>query len=53
MANFDAERTIECRQIEARLEEIQTTIYSHRQPIGPLEHCVTGKGLGPPRTSST
>lgn len=49
MANFDAERTIECQQIERRLEEIQATIYSQRQPIGPLEHCVTGQGLGPER----
>ena len=49
MANFDAERTIEFRQIEARLEEIQATIYSQRQPIGPMEACVTGKGLGPER----
>jgi alpha-mannosidase len=49
MANFDAERTIEYRQIEARLEEIQATIYSHRRPIGSMQHCVTGQGLGPER----
>jgi len=49
MPNFDAERNIETQQIDARLKEIQATIYSHRQPIGPMEHCVTGQGLGPER----
>ncbi|MCF6284979.1 MAG: alpha-mannosidase, partial [Candidatus Hydrogenedentes bacterium] len=49
MAHFDAERTIECRQIEARLEEIKATFYSHRRPIGGLEYSVTGQGLGPER----
>jgi alpha-mannosidase len=49
MPNFDAERNIETQQIDARLKEIQATIYSHRRPIGPLEHCVTGQGLGPER----
>lgn len=49
MANFDAERRIETWQIEARLKEIEATIHSHRQPIGGLEYCVTGPGLGPER----
>jgi len=53
MANFDAERAIEFQQIERRLEEIQETIYSGRQPIGGLECCVTGKGLGPERVPQT
>jgi alpha-mannosidase len=49
MANFDAERVLEIQQIESRLREIQATIYSQRQPIGGLEACVTGMGLGPER----
>lgn len=49
MANFEAERQIETQQIDARLREIQATIYSQRQPIGALTYCVTGPGLGPER----
>ncbi|GMU92004.1 MAG: alpha-mannosidase [Candidatus Hydrogenedentota bacterium] len=53
MPHFDTERRIEAAQLLTRLAEIQQTIYSQRQPIGPLEYCVTGRGRGPeqmPRT---
>lgn len=49
MPNFDAERLIETQQIEARLREVYATVYSQRQPIGRIEYCVTGPGLGPER----
>jgi len=49
MANFEAERKHEAGQIRARLNEIRETIYSQRQPVGKLEACVTGPGLGPER----
>ncbi|MBM3290757.1 MAG: hypothetical protein FJY92_11455, partial [Candidatus Hydrogenedentes bacterium] len=49
MPFFDAERTIEAAQLRVRLREIFETVYSQRQPIGAIEHCVTGRGLGPER----
>ena len=49
MAGFEAERTILGYQLQARLKEIEETIYSARQPIGGIEACVTGPGKGPER----
>lgn len=47
MANFDSERRLEALQVRVRLREIESTIYEARQPIGRIEACVTGPGLGP------
>jgi len=47
MPNFDGERQIEAAQIKNRIEEIKATIYTDRRPMGKLEACVTGPGLGP------
>ena len=47
MSNFETERRIETEQIKARLEEMRDTIYADRRPVGKLEACVTGPGLGP------
>ncbi len=47
MANFEAERRIERRQLFNRLEEIQGTIFTHHKPLTHLERCVTGPGKGP------
>lgn len=49
MPNFESERRIEAEQITSRLREIEKTVYSQRRPIGHLEACVTGPGLGPER----
>lgn len=49
MPFFDSERKIEAAQLRVRIKEISETIYSQRQPIGKIEHCVTGKGRGPER----
>lgn len=49
MPHSDAERRIESQQICSRLREIEETIYTNRQPIGNLQYCVTGPGLGPAR----
>ncbi|NIA14616.1 MAG: alpha-mannosidase [Nitrospiraceae bacterium] len=49
MPNFDAERLHEANQLRTRLREIQETIYEQRQPIGKIEACLTGPGLGPQR----
>ena len=53
MPHSDPERRIESKQIRSRLEEIEETIYTNRQPIGNLEFCVTGKGLGPAQMPKT
>ena len=47
MANFEAERRIERRQLFNRLEEIQGTIFTHHKPLTHLERRVTGPGKGP------
>ncbi|MBD3183965.1 alpha-mannosidase [Candidatus Poribacteria bacterium] len=47
MPHFDAERQVEGRQINDRLKEIQSTIYSSRVPINNWEAVVTGKKQGP------
>ena len=49
MPFFEVERQIEIAQLRSRLREIETTIYSQRHPIGPIEICVTGPGKGPQR----
>jgi len=49
MQCFEAERKIITRQIRTRLGELQDFFYWHRQPIGAIEYCVTGKGKGPER----
>ncbi len=49
MSNFEAERRTEMEQIRNRLREIKETIYTDRQPIGPVQACITGPGLGPER----
>ncbi|MBI3118284.1 MAG: alpha-mannosidase, partial [Candidatus Hydrogenedentes bacterium] len=53
MGDFPVERQIELLQIRNRLREIWETVYSERQPLGPLEYCVTGKGKGPERMPRT
>lgn len=49
MASFDAERSIEIRQIRNRLSEVYDTIFSHRQPLSNLQCRVTGRFKGPER----
>ncbi len=49
MAHFDAERRMEAQQLQKRIDEIKTTIYSDRRPIGNCEFVVTGTGKGPER----
>ena len=49
MANFERERSIEARQIRIRLEEIKSTFYALRLPIGPIQCRITGTGRGPER----
>ncbi len=47
MPHFDAERQVEGRQINDRLNEIRGSIYSHRSPISGWEAVVTGHKKGP------
>lgn len=49
MAHFDAERRMEAQQLQKRIDEIKSTIYSDRRPIGNCEFVVTGTGKGPER----
>ena len=49
MADFECERRLEREQLHNRLAEIYGEIYTNRQPIRPVEHCLTGKGRGPER----
>ena len=49
MAQVDKERVLVAKQIRAYLNEILNSVYSDRQPIGPIEACVTGPGKGPER----
>ncbi len=49
MPNFDTEFQIELQQVKNRLDEIRETVHEARRPIGGVEYCVTGKGLGPDR----
>jgi alpha-mannosidase len=49
MPFFEAERSIEIAQLRNRLREIESTIYTQRQPIGPIEISVTGHAKGPDR----
>ncbi len=47
MPHFDAERQVEGRQINDRLNEIQGSIYSQRSPISNWEAAATGHKQGP------
>jgi alpha-mannosidase len=47
MPHFDAERQVEGRQINDRLNEIRGSIHSHRSPISGWEAVVTGHKKGP------
>jgi len=49
MAHFDVERQIELLQVRNQLRDLRTTFFTHRRPIGKIEHVVTGCGLGPER----
>lgn len=49
MAHFDVERQIELLQVRNRLRELRTAFFTGRKPIGKIEYCVTGPGLGPER----
>lgn len=53
MPSFETERHMEAEQIKNRLEEIRQTIFVSRHPIGALEACVTGPGLGPGQPPKT
>ncbi len=47
MANLETERQIQIQQLRRRLGEIYGQLYAQRQPIEPIEMCVTGLGKGP------
>ena len=53
MPFIDEERKIESFQIRKRMAEIQGTIYSGRQALGPIQAVVTGPGKGPDRRPSS
>ncbi len=47
MAFIDAERAIEWRQIQKRLEVIAAAVFTGTTPVEALEYCELPKGLGP------
>jgi alpha-mannosidase len=49
MPHHSAERQTVAKQIRYRLKQIQETILTDRQSIGPIKACVTGKDKGPER----